>query len=139
MEKREEAVRAWFAMWLEQRDAGISDLFAEDARYIESWGPAYSGAAEIRHWFEEWNSRGRVVQWDIRQFFHKGDQTVVEWYFKNQMRDGTAEAFDGMSLVRWTREGKISFLQEFGCNESRYDPYEDGPAPHFREETARWF
>lgn len=139
MDQREDAVRAWFAMWLKQTDTGIGDIFSEDARYIESWGPAYSGAEEIRHWFEEWNTRGRVLRWEIRQFFHKDNQTVVEWCFQDQMADGTVEAFDGLSLIRWTPEGKISFLQEFGCNENRYDPYQDGPAPHFREETARWF
>ena len=31
------------------------------------------------------------------------------------------------------------FLQEFGCNESRYDPYQDGPVPKFREGSAAWF
>lgn len=42
----------------------------------------------VRLWFEEWNTRGTVLQWDIRQFFHKGSQTVVEWYFKNKMDAG---------------------------------------------------
>ncbi len=139
MEVREDILRGWFAMWLAQGDTGILDLFAEDACYIESWGPRYEGAAKIKLWFDEWNTRGRVLQWEIRQFFHKDDQTVVEWYFRNQMQDGRVEAFDGLSLVRWTPENKIAFLQEFGCNMNRYDPYQEGPAPKFREETARWF
>ena len=49
------------------------------------------------------------------------------------------EAFEGMTLLRWTEEGKICFLQEFGCNQDRYDPYEKGPAPRFRDEQAMWF
>lgn len=28
---------------------------------------------------------------DIKQFFHKENQTVVEWYFKNAMNDGRVE------------------------------------------------
>ena len=43
---------------------------------------------------------GKVVRWDIEQFFHKGDQTVVEWSFRNEMNDGTVEEFHGLSLVR---------------------------------------
>ena len=139
MEKREEAIRLWFDMWLQKKDCGIEELFSADAVYVESWGPEYHGAAKIRLWFEEWNTRGNVLQWDILQFFHKGEQTVVEWYFRNEMADGTVEAFEGMSLVRWTEDGRICFLKEFGCNENRYDPYRDGTEPHFQEEKAMWF
>lgn len=140
MEQRETAIRLWFRMWLEKTDLGIPDIFSPDAVYVESWGPAYRGAEQIRHWFSEWNTRGSVVQWDIRQFFHKEDQTVVQWYFKNHMEDGRAEAFDGMSLIRWDNQGRICFLQEFGCNENRYNPYQEGPSPKFRENSPSvWF
>ncbi len=136
---REAVVRQWFHMWLQQEDTGISGVFTDDAVYIESWGPEYHGSAAIKHWFEEWNTRGRVLQWDIRQFFHAGDQTVVEWYFRDAMNDGAAEAFDGISLIRWASDGRICRLQEFGCNEDRYDPYAHGDAPVFRAEKPMWF
>ena len=139
MAGREQAVRRWFSMWLEGRDTGILQLFAPDALYIESWGPEYRGAQQIQHWFEEWNTRGKVLVWDIRGFFHREDRTVVEWYFENKMHDGTAEIFDGLSLVDWDRDGRICRLQEFGCNLHRYDPYADGLAPKFREGAALWF
>ena len=109
-EQRETAVRLWFDMWLKKADLGILHLFAPDAVYIESWGPEYRGAEAIRHWFEEWNTRGTVLQWDILEFFHKGDQTVVRWTFRNRMNDGRREEFEGMSLVRWTRDGRIAFF-----------------------------
>ncbi len=137
--EREDRLRRWFAMWLNQTDAGMESLFAPDALYIESWGPEYHGLPAIRHWFSEWNRRGRVVTWEIRQFFHKGEQTVVEWYFQNAMDDGRVEEFDGLSLVRWNGDGQIARLQEFGCNLDRYDPYAHGPEPRFRDEAVRWF
>ena len=139
MDEREKAVRLWFDMWLQKKDMGILKLFSAGAVYIESWGPEYHGAEKIRHWFEEWNTRAAVLQWDIKQFFHKGDQTIVEWYFKSAMNGGEAEGFDGMSLIRWTSDNRICFLQEFGCNEHRYDPYENGPEPCFEEGQALWF
>lgn len=139
MKEREQIIRRWFGMWLRGEDTGIADIFAADAVYIESWGPEYRGAAAIRHWFAEWNTRGKVLTWDIRQYFHREDQTVVEWFFRNRMNDGREEAFDGLSLVKWTADGRIAFLQEFGCNRNRYDPYADGPAPKFREDAALWF
>ena len=137
--QRESKIRQWFSMWLDRQDTGIEELFAPDAVYIESWGPEYYGSGKIKLWFDEWNSRGTVERWDIRQYFHKGDQTVVEWVFRCTMTDGTVQSFDGLSLIRWNKAGQICFLQEFGCNENRYDPYAQGNTPVFREEQALWF
>ena len=140
MEKqRENMIRQWFSMWLDGQDTGIGHLFAPDAVYIESWGPEYHGRGKIKLWFDEWNTRGTVQRWDIRQYFHKGDQTVVEWSFRCAMTDGVIQGFDGLSLIRWNEAGQICFLQEFGCNENRYDPYAQGETPVFREEQALWF
>ena len=139
MEKRESIIALWFDMWLQKKDLGIEDIFAPNAVYIESWGPEYNGLEKIKHWFDEWNTRGTVLQWDIKQYFHKEQQTIVEWYFKNKMKNGKIESFDGMSLVKWTQDNKITFLKEFGCNENRYDPYEKSEKPQFREDPVRWF
>ena len=117
----------------------IDKIFTEDILYIESWGPTYEGRALVKHWFEEWNTRGKVLKWDIQQYFHQGDQTVVEWYFKNTMHDGRREEFDGVSLIQWTADNQIRFLKEFGCNRNRYNPYQAGGTPRFRKEAANWF
>lgn len=61
-QEREQKIRLWLDMWLRREDLGILELFAPDAVYLESWGPEYHGAAAIRHWFQEWNTRGRVEQ-----------------------------------------------------------------------------
>lgn len=139
MREREDIVALWFSMWLRREDLGIDGIFAEDALYIESWGPEYRGREAVKHWFREWNSRGRVLAWDIRQYFHSGDQTAVEWYFKNQMNGGRLEEFDGMSLIRWTADNRIALLKEFGCNIRRYDPYRHGGPPRFQDSGAKWF
>lgn len=138
-EQREIKIRQWFSMWLAGRDTGIGDLFAPDAVYIESWGAEYRGSGKIKLWFDEWNTRGEVQRWDIRQYFHKGDETVVEWVFRCAMADGAIQCFDGLSLIRWNEAGQICFLQEFGCNGNRYDPCVQGTKPFFREERALCF
>ncbi|HIY13300.1 MAG TPA: nuclear transport factor 2 family protein [Candidatus Agathobaculum merdipullorum] len=137
--QQENKIQQWFSMWLDRQDTGIEYLFAPDAVYIESWGPAYHGNGKIKLWFDEWNTRGTVERWNIRQYFHKGDQTIVEWSFRCTMTDGTVQSFDGLSLIRWNDAGQICFLQEFGCNENRYDPYTNGKTPVFRDEPAMWF
>ena len=129
--QRESKIRQWFSMWLCKQDTGIEEIFAANAVYI--------GRGKIKLWFDEWNTRGTVERWDIRQYFHRGDQTVVEWAFRCAMTDGAVQSFDGLSLIRWNEAGQIRFLQEFGCNENRYDPYDQGDTPEFREEQALWF
>ncbi len=62
MEKREEVIKLWFDLWLQKADLGILDIFADNALYIESWGPKYKGSEKIKHWFDEWNTRGTVFQ-----------------------------------------------------------------------------
>jgi len=136
---REDIIRKWLAIWLAVEDAGITDIFTEDAIYIKSWRPENHGIAAIQHWFAEWNTRGKVLRRDIRQFFHDGNQTVVEWCFENAMNNGTADAFDGMSLVRWTAGERMCYLQEFGCNRNRYDPYAKGDTLWFRDEKTKCF
>lgn len=139
MNEREKIIRLWFDMWLEQTDLGIDDIFTEDVIYTESWGPKYENRATVKHWFDEWNGRGKVLVWDIKQFFHKERQTIVEWYFKNEMDTGSIEEFDGVSLIEWTDDGRISALKEFGCNLNHYNPYHNGGVPQFRPENPKWF
>lgn len=138
-QEKEKALRRWFAMWLKGKDTGISRLFAPQAVYTESWGPQYRGADKIKHWFDEWNTRGKVLQWDIKQFFHQGCQTAVQWYFKNRLQNGQSEEFEGISLIVWNKRGQIISLTEYGCNIHRYDPYQNGPVPVFRQDKSRWF
>ena len=71
---REGIIRLWFDMWLQQEDLGIDKIFTEDILYIESWGPTYEGRALVKHWFEEWNTRGKVLKWDIQQYFTRANK-----------------------------------------------------------------
>ena len=137
--EKEQIVYLWFKMWILQQDLGMDHIFAEDVIYTESWGPKYNNCQRVKHWFHEWNTRGRVVEWNIKQFFHKDNQTIVEWYFKNEMKSGKIEEFDGISLIVWTEDNKIKSLKEFGCNLNNYNPYEYGDKPDFKEEEAGWF
>ena len=139
MDNREKIIRLWFDMWLAKKDLGIFNVFSDNDVYIESWGPEYHGSKKIKLWFEEWNTRGTVLQWDIKQFFHKENQTIVEWYFKNGMNNGDIEEFDGISLIEWTEDNKIKSLKEFGCNRNTYNPYQESDTPQFRNQKANWF
>ena len=74
-----------------------------------------------------------------QEIFHKENQTVVEWYFKNEMNTGSVEEFDGISLIEWTEDNKIKSLKEYGCNLNNYNPYQHSDNPQFRDEKTNWF
>lgn len=139
MNDREKIIRLWFDMWLKQEDLGIDNIFTEDVIYTESWGPKYDNQKTVKHWFDEWNTRGKVIVWDIKQFFHKENQTTVEWYFRNKMDTGIIEEFDGISLIEWSADNKIQSLKEFGCNRNHYNPYQYSDKPEFKDEKVNWF
>lgn len=138
-ERERKIIRLWFDMWIKKADLGIDNIFTDDVVYTESWSPKYENRKTVKHWFDEWNTRGSVLVWEIKQFFHQGNQTIVEWYFKNKMNNGNVEEFDGISLIVWTQDNKIKSLKEFGCNLHNYNPYRDSDIPVFREEKANWF
>lgn len=139
MNKREEIISLWFEMWLQKKDLGIFKIFSNNATYIESWGPRYDSSKKNKLWFNEWKSRGTVIKWDIKQFFHKENQTIIEWCFECQMEAEEATSFDGISLIEWTDDSKIEFLKEFGCNINNYDPYKSGNIPKFKNTEIGWF
>lgn len=139
MDEREKIISLWFEMWLKQRELGIDDIFTEDVIYTECWRSQYKNRDTLKQWFIEWNTRGKVLNWDIRQFFHHGNQSTVEWYFKNQMKNDKCEEFEGMSLVVWSKDNRIRKLKEFGCSMNNYDPYRCGNVPVFNDEKINWF
>ena len=87
MNEREKIIRLWFDMWIKKADLGIDNIFTDDVVYTESWSPKYENRKTVKHWFDEWNTRGSVLVWEIKQFFHQGNQTIVEWYFKSKMNN----------------------------------------------------
>lgn len=130
MNSREQIIRMWFEMWIKNDVKPINSIFSENVLYSESWGPEYHGVKAVKHWFQEWNTRGVVLAWDIKQFIHDSNHTVAEWHFKDQMKDGRIEDFNGITLVEWNQDNKIISLKEFGSKSAHYNPYqydEDSP------------
>ena len=72
MDKRETIIRDYFHSWITKDDSVLRDTFAEDAHYIESWGPAYRGLADITKWFRDRCAQHDVLAWDIKGFLAPG-------------------------------------------------------------------
>lgn len=119
---REATIRRYFEAWLQKESARLPEIFREDARYDECYGPCYRGLAEIARWFAAWNARGTVTAWEIRGFLHDGDALAVDWFFACEY-DGALGAFDGVSWVTFDSAGRVASLREFQSKLQRVYPF----------------
>ena len=117
-----EIVRDYFASWLRQDWTRFAGIFANDIVYSECYGPEYHGLGQVERWFDDWNRRGRVLVWDIREIFEDGDDLITEWYFQCVF-DGVTDGFDGVSLIRFNQAGKIISIREYQSKSEHIYPY----------------
>lgn len=123
MMTRENVIRNYFQSWINKDSSKLDETFSTDAVYSECYGPEYHGVEMIKKWFHDWNKKGSVLQWDIKQFIHQGDLTAVEWYFKCEY-NGNVSDFDGVSLVEFNIANEIVNVKEFQSELPHYCPYE---------------
>lgn len=115
-------VSAYFNAWLTKNPDVLSDIFSDDIVYTECYGPQYHGLRQIQSWFADWNLRGTVLQWDIKNTLESGNSLCVEWYFRCEY-DGVIEGFDGASWIEFDEQGKIMALREFQSKAEHHFPY----------------
>ncbi|WP_297430080.1 nuclear transport factor 2 family protein [Clostridium sp.] len=123
MVEHEKVIKNYFESWLNNNDLILEDIFDSKIIYSECYGPEYHGIKTIKRWFEDWHKRGKVLKWDIKQFIHSGNITIVEWYF-NCIYDGKIDEFDGVSLIEFNNDNHILSLKEFQSKIPHYYPYE---------------
>lgn len=120
--KHQEIIKAYFAAWLSKDAAVLPVVFADDVVYSECYGPEYRGLDQIKHWFADWNQRGTVLQWDIKNMIESGKTLCVEWYFRCEY-DGNTDGFDGVSWIEFDEQGRIRALREFQSKAEHDFPY----------------
>lgn len=97
-------------------------IFTNEIVYSECYGPEYIGIDQIEQWFQDWNDKGSVLQWDIKQIIKQGNTVVVEWYFKCDY-NGNKMGFDGVTIAKFNRDNMIYNLKEFQSKAEHYNPY----------------
>lgn len=122
MYQKEEIINLWFKMWIYKKDLGMENIFSQNIKYIESYGVKYENLLEVKRWFHEWNKKNTVLSWEIKDFWHKDNETMVVWYFKC-LFEGKVDEFEGNSIVHWNENFKIDYLKEFACKLPQTNPY----------------
>ena len=117
-----ETIQKYFKAWLNADIDILSDIFSNDIIYSECYGPEYHGITQILKWFDDWNQKGKVLEWTIKRSIEKENTIVVEWFFKCEF-EGNIEGFDGVTIADFDKEGKIKRLCEFQSKHDHYYPY----------------
>ena len=112
-----ELIERYFRAWVDADADTVKELFCDDIVYSECYGPEYHGLSQILMWFEDWNSKGRVLEWDIKRIIEHGDTIIAEWWFKCEYCGNT----DG--TIADIKDGKIHRPSEFQSDPDHYYPY----------------
>ncbi|MEN8908143.1 MAG: nuclear transport factor 2 family protein [Clostridiales bacterium] len=123
MKERETIIKNYFESWIRKDNNKLKYIFTDEIIYIESHGPVYKGINDVEKWFKEWNKIGIVLKWDIKQFVHQKNITVVEWFFKCSYNK-VISSFDGVSIIKFDKYDLINYLKEFQSKNQHYFPYE---------------
>lgn len=118
-----EIIEQYFACWIDKDESGLADIFSEDIVYSECYGPEYAGREQLIRWFREWNSKGTVLEWTIRQCIEQNNVIAVEWFFSCEY-EGNIDGFDGVTIAVFDGNAQICNLKEFQSKAEHYNPYD---------------
>jgi hypothetical protein len=124
MYEREQVIQKYFKAWINKDIHILKEIFDLEVVYSECYGPEYCGLQTIEQWFQDWQERGTVLSWNIKQYLHQNNMTAVEWYFKCEY-DGNLGEFDGVSIIEFNCNNKIVNLKEFESKIPHYHPYKE--------------
>ena len=103
----EEVIRKYFQCWLDKDVDTVKRIFSDDIICSECYGPVYKGIGQIITWFEDWNQKGTVLQWDIKRLIVSGN----------------VDGFDGVTIAEFDADMQICDLKEFQSKTEHYCPY----------------
>lgn len=119
----EDVLRKYFQAWIDKDIEIVKRTFSENALYSECYGPEYHGLEQIVDWFNDWNNRGRVLEWTLKRILEQNQTLIAEWYFKCDY-DGVTDGFDGVTIADFDDDLKITKLCEFQSKAEHYYPYD---------------
>lgn len=119
----EKIIREYFQSWINKDHSKIEKYFSDSIVYIEYYGPEYTSKKQCLKWFNDWNKKGSVLEWKIKNFKQLGKTCFVEWYFKCEF-DKNIDEFDGISIIEF-ENNKISLIKEFQSKSEHHYPYNE--------------
>lgn len=119
---RSEIIGQYFRSWIAKDRSVIDTHFSATIEYVECYGPVYRGLAQMRQWFDDWNEKGSVLEWRIDRVSAVDRRCFVEWFFRCDY-EGSIGQFDGVSVIEFDAENKISLIKEYQSKHEHHLPY----------------
>lgn len=122
--QREERLNVWFEMWVSEDISPMAAIFSDDVKYTECWGYQYFGKDEITSWFHDWHRDNVMEGFYAKDFLHTDDnKTVVRFKMEALTKAGAPRWMDGVYIIEWDDEDRITSLEEYGENSRKVRPY----------------
>ena len=121
MKDKEQQIRCYFQSWIDNDMNEFINVFDPKVVYTECYGPEYHGVEQLKQWFGDWQQKGKVLEWTIKQFLHQNNVVAVEWYFKCDY-ENHVDGFDGVSIITFAEE-KMLTVKEFQSKSEHNYPY----------------
>lgn len=122
MKDKLDIVKRYFNCWIKNDSSVLEEVFDKEIFYSECYGPAYKSLDQVEKWFKDWNEKGTVLVWDIKEHVVYDNILVCQWYFKCEYK-GTVDGFNGVSWITFSEEDKIMELKEYQSKVQIYFPY----------------
>ncbi|MGR8824345.1 nuclear transport factor 2 family protein [Leuconostoc mesenteroides] len=117
----ENAIKKYFAMWVDRDFSELDRIFSEDIYYRECYGATYFGLNEIHSWINDLLSKQTVLEWKIKKIYNISNSTFfVEWFFRAKEKD--VYLFDGISTIKF-RNNKIVSIEEYETKHDTFRPF----------------
>lgn len=119
---KEKIIKEYFQSWVNNDISIMEKIFSDNAIYTECYGPKYRSKNQMLKWFKEWQEKGKVVAWLIKNIYEVDKILVVEWNFECIWEEKKSN-FDGVSIVEFDENNRIINLREFESKATHYYPY----------------
>ncbi len=122
IEAEKKIISDYFNSWVTGDSSQWTEWFADNVRYEESTGTGYIGIGQMLRWQNEWVEHGKVIDWSISDIlFSQGTYTVC-WKF-SCCYDGNESTFNGVSLISFNEENRMTYVREFAAQADIAFPY----------------
>ncbi|WP_164019070.1 nuclear transport factor 2 family protein [Pyxidicoccus trucidator] len=93
---------------------GIVSLFSDDARVSNAASPrVFSGPAGARQFWKEYKGTLGKVKSTFRNMIEAGDRVALEWETQGTAHNGSAIAYEGVSILEWDGDRISRFYAYF--------------------------
>lgn len=75
---KSEIIKTYFDAWINKDISVINKFFSTDISYTECYGAKYKSKESLLKWFKDWQMKGIVISWNIKNIYECQQTIIVE-------------------------------------------------------------